>query len=111
MKEQFKVPESKTCLVTGVAGFIGSHLAHRLLDEGCRVIGVDCFTDYYDHKIKEKNIIDLMERPDFEIIRADITELDQSILDDVQWIFHQAAQAGVRASWGEEFADYTHHNI
>jgi len=101
----------KTCLVTGVAGFIGSHLARRLLAEGCRVIGVDLFTDYYDREIKEGKISDLLTDDSFTLIRQDLANLAGSHLDEVQWVFHQAAQAGVRASWGREFAHYTYHNV
>ncbi len=105
--------KNKKCLVTGAAGFIGSHLARRLLLEGCSVIGLDCFTDYYDRKIKDNNIKDLVDHPSFEMILQDIVGIAESGLDKegVQWIFHQAAQAGVRASWGEEFSHYTHHNV
>lgn len=103
--------EKKTCLVTGVAGFIGSHLARRLLAEGCRVIGIDCFTDYYDRGIKEKNISDLIEQDRFTMIRRDIVDLEDNWFEGVQWVFHQSAQAGVRASWGDQFAHYTHHNV
>ncbi len=103
--------ENKTCLVTGAAGFIGSHLARRLLADGCRVTGVDSFTDYYDPKIKENNISDLLKHPRFDLIRKDIADTDGGSFKGVQWVFHQAAQAGVRASWGEEFTHYTHHNV
>ncbi|MGM0688554.1 MAG: NAD-dependent epimerase/dehydratase family protein [Bacillota bacterium] len=102
---------NKSCLVTGTAGFIGSHLAGRLLEKGCRVIGVDSFTDYYDPKIKEKNISGLNGYPSFTLFRDDLIDIDFSRFNDVEWVFHQAAQAGVRASWGKEFACYTRNNI
>ncbi|MCJ7806737.1 MAG: NAD-dependent epimerase/dehydratase family protein, partial [Clostridia bacterium] len=111
MTQNSALNEKKTCLVTGVAGFIGSHLVRRLLAEGCRVIGIDCFTDYYDRGIKEKNISDLLEQARFTMIRRDIVDLEDNWFEGVQWVFHQAAQAGVRASWGDQFAHYTHHNV
>ncbi|HDJ24226.1 MAG TPA: NAD-dependent epimerase/dehydratase family protein [Candidatus Aminicenantes bacterium] len=101
-----------TILVTGVAGFIGSHLAERLLDEGHQVIGIDCFTDYYARWIKEKNLSPLLAHPAFEFIEADLNEIElPSLLKKVEIAFHLAAQAGVRASWGESFDEYIHHNI
>lgn len=113
MSASVNLPGKKVCLVTGAAGFVGSHLARRLLDDGCRVTGIDCFTDYYDRSLKEKNIEGLEANPLFELIEADIVDIDSLGLEDagIDLVFHQAAQAGVRASWGAEFAHYTHHNV
>lgn len=94
-----------------MAGFVGSHLARRLLVEGCRVVGVDLFTDYYDRRLKEKNCADLLQNSSFKLQEVDIVEAEESWFENVQWVFHQAAQAGVRASWGVEFSHYTHHNV
>ena len=105
------LPQNSKCLVTGAAGFVGSHLSRRLLGGGCRVTGLDCFTDYYDLKIKESNIRDLLENPAFDLIRADLADLEDDWFDGVEFVFHQSAQAGVRASWGEEFSHYTRHNV
>jgi UDP-glucose 4-epimerase len=99
-------------LVTGVAGFIGSHLAERLISEGYEVIGVDCFTDYYARSIKEQNLKELLKEPGFTFLEENLLETDlRKILIGVDCIFHQAAQAGVRASWGEEFEIYTSLNV
>lgn len=102
---------AKSCLVTGVAGFIGSHLARRLLARGNPVTGIDCFTDYYDREIKENNLAALLEHPNFKFVCADVADIEKSGVDRTEWVFHQSAQAGVRASWGGEFSHYTHHNI
>ena len=99
-------------LVTGAAGFIGSRLSARLLDEGASVIGVDCFTDYYPRWIKERNIAPLLARKRFTLHRADLNDLPlDRTLRSVEAVFHLAAQAGVRASWGESFAVYLQNNI
>jgi nucleoside-diphosphate-sugar epimerase len=99
-------------LVTGVAGFIGSHLAERLVKEGHKVIGVDCFTDYYPRRIKESNIGDLRNDNLFDFHEADILDINlENVLQDIDIIFHEAAQAGVRASWGANFKVYTDNNI
>ena len=99
-------------LVTGVAGFIGSHLAERLIKEGHKVVGVDCFTDYYARSIKEENIKGLLNEPHFTFFEVNLLEANlRELLIGVDYIFHQAAQAGVRSSWGVEFEVYTSHNV
>ncbi|MGH7799031.1 MAG: NAD-dependent epimerase/dehydratase family protein [Thermodesulfobacteriota bacterium] len=99
-------------LVTGVAGFIGSHLSERLLKEGFQVIGVDSFLDYYPKKIKENNLNGLVSDNKFTFIEGSIFELNlKGILKGVDAIFHQAAIPGVRASWGKEFNKYIENNI
>lgn len=100
------------CLVTGVAGFIGSHLAERLLLEGYEVIGLDCFTDFYPRWLKQKNLASLVGKPHFQLVEDDLNRTNlNELLDGVGFIFHLAAQAGVRTSWGENFSEYLKHNI
>jgi UDP-glucuronate 4-epimerase len=93
-------------VVTGAAGFIGSHLAEALLARGDDVVAVDCFTDYYDPALKEENAAAL------DVLRLDLAE---DPLDDLVAgagaVFHLAGQPGVRASWGERFADYARRNL
>ncbi|MFW6309298.1 MAG: NAD-dependent epimerase/dehydratase family protein [bacterium] len=99
-------------LVTGCAGFIGSHLTEKLLDEGHQVIGIDCFIDYYSPKIKNKNMESFVDHNDFTFIEENIINLDlKKLLGDIDYVFHQAAQAGVRSSWGESFEIYNDNNI
>lgn len=98
-------------LVTGAAGFIGSHLTERLLADGHVVTGVDCFTDYYDTALKRRNLEKALAHPRFRLLELDLGAADLAELPDVQVVFHQAAQAGVRASWGRDFASYVHHNV
>jgi UDP-glucose 4-epimerase len=98
--------------VTGVAGFIGSTLAERLLDRGADVVGIDCFTDYYPRPVKERNLSGLRTRSGFRFVEARIQDADlASLLHDRSHVFHLAAQAGVRKSWGRDFAVYTVNNI
>ena len=97
------------CLVTGCAGFIGSHLTERLLKNGNEVIGIDCFTNYYSRGIKDNNISNSLKHEKFTLIEKDLLKMDS--YPDVDIVFHMAAQAGVRASWGENFNIYTNNNI
>jgi len=99
-------------LVTGVCGFIGSHLAERLVTDGHDVIGVDSFLDFYPRRIKERNVSSLVQKANFELIEADILDIDLTrLLGRVDAVFHQAAIAGVRASWGTKFDEYVRNNI
>ncbi|MBD2695072.1 NAD-dependent epimerase/dehydratase family protein [Anabaena catenula] len=99
-------------IVTGVAGFIGSHLVNTLLQRGEEVIGIDEFNDYYDPMLKRKNIATFQQSPNFKLIEGDIQFLDlPKLFQNVEVVYHQAAQAGVRNSWGKGFRAYTERNI
>jgi nucleoside-diphosphate-sugar epimerase len=99
-------------VVTGAAGFIGSHLAESLLADGHDVTGVDAFTDYYPRAAKESNLEKTRGHRAFRLVEGRLQDLDlRPVLDGAGQVFHLAAQAGVRASWGREFADYTDHNV
>src|SRR5437867_8205914 len=92
------------CLVTGAAGFVGSHLIEELLKQGADVVANDCFTKFYPRWIKELNVHSSIGHPRCSFIEGDLTELDLSeLLVGVDYVFHQAAQAGVRTSWGPGF--------
>ena len=99
-------------IVTGAAGFIGSQLVEALLKQGEEVIGIDEFNDYYDPLLKYKNISNSQHSAKFKLIEGDIQLLDwQKLLENVDVVYHQAAQAGVRNSWGNGFRAYTERNI
>lgn len=99
-------------LVTGCAGFIGSHLTGALLDRGAEVVGIDCFTDYYPRAIKESNLADSRRHAGFTLVEARIQDADlKDLLEGVTHVFHLAAQAGVRKSWGRDFRTYTENNV
>ncbi|MBD3367941.1 MAG: NAD-dependent epimerase/dehydratase family protein [Candidatus Eisenbacteria bacterium] len=99
-------------LVTGAAGFIGSHVARKLIESGTHVRAVDAFTNYYGRAQKESNVADLRGRDGFELIEADLSSADPApLLDGVDAVCHLAAQAGVRDSWGADFDTYIDCNI
>jgi len=99
-------------LVTGAAGFIGSNLVKELLKNGEEVIGVDSFSNYYARELKERNLRGILNNNNFKFIEADLFSLDlNQLFKGVNYIYHQAAQAGVRSSWGDEFEIYNQNNI
>lgn len=99
-------------LVTGAAGFIGSHLVERLVADGASVIGVDSFTPYYSLEQKRDNIRRAQGFPNYTFLEEDLaTARLEPLLDGVDVVFHLAAQAGVRASWDRGFSDYVVANI
>jgi len=102
----------RRALVTGCAGFIGSHLSERLVAEGWQVVGVDAFTPYYDRDDKLDNLGALDGSPRFMLVEGDLCTLDlEPLLEDAPVVFHLAAQPGVRLSFGEGFARYTADNM
>jgi nucleoside-diphosphate-sugar epimerase len=99
-------------LITGAAGFVGSHVADRLLEAGHQVVGVDCFLDYYPRAMKERNLARALTNDRYAFVEASLVDADlEALLGGVDWVFHQAAQAGVRASWGEDFRIYSDNNV
>ena len=99
-------------LVTGAAGFIGSHLSGALVDSGATVTGVDCFTDYYPRRLKQANLAMLQGRPGFSFVEATLQNADlRPLLGGITHVFHLAAQAGVRKSWGGDFDVYMKNNV
>lgn len=99
-------------VVTGAAGFIGSHLCERLLDDGREVLGIDCFSDYYPASRKREHIAALVGRRGFRLVEEDLVAADlDRLLDGADAVFHLAAQAGVRASWGSSFRTYLDANV
>jgi nucleoside-diphosphate-sugar epimerase len=102
----------RTYLVTGCAGFIGSHLVEALLEQGDAVVGVDAFTDYYARELKELNLDAFAGDANFSILEEDLaTETLAPLVEDVDGVFHLAAQPGVRGSWGETFVLYARDNV
>jgi len=103
---------SSHVLVTGCAGFLGSQLAERLLADGHRVLGIDCFVDFYARELKQRNLTELLANPAFELHERDVS---RDPLDDLMQradvVYHLAAQAGVRGSFGDGFENYLRNNV
>lgn len=99
-------------LVTGAAGFIGSTLSEHLVACGDEVVGIDCFTDYYERSVKERNLALLRSMPAFTFIEDDLADVSlEPLVASVDAVFHLAAQPGVRGSWGASFETYVRNNI
>jgi UDP-glucuronate 4-epimerase len=107
-----RVPAGRA-LVTGCAGFIGSHLCERLLLDGWDVTGVDCFTPYYERELKEANLWWLRRHARFVLQERDLAagDVPHDLVRDVDVVFHLAAQAGVRRCYGTDFDTYVHCNV
>jgi UDP-glucuronate 4-epimerase len=98
-------------LVTGCAGFIGSHLCEKLLAGGHSVTGVDNFTEYYDPDLKFRNLESCLDSGRFRLQRCLVADMDPELARDAELIFHLAAQPGVRGSWGRDFETYVNLNV
>jgi UDP-glucose 4-epimerase len=106
------LPDGARVLVTGAAGFIGSHLCERLVASGYEVIGVDCFTDFYSRDEKERNLAELRQDGAFRLRELDLSSDDLGgLLDGVDTVFHLAAQPGVRTSFGDSLNTYLRRNV
>ena len=102
----------RTYLVTGCAGFIGSHLVEALRARGCSIVGVDAFTDNYSRACKERNLEQCRSDGDFRFIERDVAEgALEPLFAGVDGVFHLAGRPGVRTSWGSTFAGYLHDNL
>jgi nucleoside-diphosphate-sugar epimerase len=99
-------------LVTGAAGFLGSRLCERLLDRGQPVVGLDALTDYYDPVLKRRNLERSLGNDAFTFVEEDLNRVDLvPLLDGTGVVYHLAAQAGVRSSWGWAFTPYLERNV
>lgn len=99
-------------VVTGAAGFIGSHLSERLLAAGHEVVGIDCFADYYEKARKEQNLETSRSNDRFHFAASDLVDADLGpLLDGAAVVYHLAGQPGVRPSWGNQFDRYVRDNV
>jgi nucleoside-diphosphate-sugar epimerase len=99
-------------IVTGAAGFIGSHLCSYLLDRGDEVIGVDSLTDFYDPQRKEANIALLAGRDGFTLYRLDLTSAPLAALfQGADVVYHLAGEPGARRCWGDQFSHFVRGNV
>ena len=99
-------------VVTGAAGFIGSHLSERLLAAGDSVVGIDCFADYYERARKEQNLEPSRSHDRFHFEEADLVDAELApLLDGADVVYHLAGQPGVRPSWGSQFDRYVRDNV
>ena len=99
-------------LVTGCAGFIGSHLTESLLADGHDVVGVDCFNDNYGRSEKRANLVQAQEWDSFDFVPIDLSRGDlHGLVDECDAVFHLAAEPGVRSSWGARFEAYIRNNL
>jgi UDP-glucuronate 4-epimerase len=105
-------PAGTRALVTGAAGFIGSHLVEALLARGHEVVGIDNFSSYYDPALKHANTAAALPHPRYRLVADDLVGADlDALLDGVDMVFHLAGQPGVRASWGRGFPAYLQENL
>jgi UDP-glucose 4-epimerase len=106
------LPEHSRVVVTGAAGFIGSHLCDRLLADGHDVVGIDSFSDYYERSRKKENLEAARSNERFTLVELDLVDGDVArALRGAAVVFHLAGQPGVRPSWGDHFDRYVHDNV
>lgn len=105
-------PHTRTVVVTGAAGFVGSHLVDASLARGDTVVGIDCFTPYYSPTSKRRNLTGALASDRFKLVEVDLRTADLiELFDGADTVFHQAAQPGVRLSWSDGFSEYASHNV
>lgn len=99
-------------LVTGCAGFVGSHLTEDLLDDGNAVLGIDCFNDNYGRAEKLQNLERAQDWDTFDFVPIDLARGDlNDLVEECDLVFHLAAEPGVRPSWGRRFEQYLRNNV